>query len=303
MRPWIVASALVVASAASGAAVARAAPPRTASPMSTPPPARRYDANEVSRLYFFPRATAALPRTPTAGPVPLALRDGTRLGGYWSRPLPKAPTILYLYGNGETASDQLGRWPAWAQRAGANVFFVDYPGYGTSAGKPSLSGASEAAEKALDYLLSRPASEVPSVIVVGRSAGSIFALHAAASRNDPRVRGLLLESGVADVKQRFEQRLAGHPERDAVLAELARDFDHEAKVKRLGVPLLVLHTKNDQLVPSWHAEKLASWAGTRPVLFARGGHNDIQSTNAEEYQKALGAFVTRVSGPAPARVP
>lgn len=254
----------------------------------------RYNHDSVSRSYFFPRKTAELPQTNTASRVPLSLADGTHIGGYWSRPLRRAPTLLYLYGNGETVADQLGRWPAWAKNAGANIFFVDYPGYGTSHGNPSLGGAAGAAEAALDYLLSRPESEVPSVVIVGRSAGSIFALNSA-QRNDPRVRGLVLESGVADVKQRFDQRLANHPDKQAVLDELQRDFDHEAKVRALRIPLLVLHTQNDSVVPSWHAERLASWGGTRPVLFPRGNHNDIQAINGDEYQRQLGDFVARAT--------
>jgi pimeloyl-ACP methyl ester carboxylesterase len=273
---------------------------RVAAPMANPhaPVARgnqkRYDHDDISQTYFFPRKTGELPHTKTAAPVPLALSDGTPIGGYWSRPLKGAPTILYLYGNGETVADQLHRWPAWAEKAKANVFFVDYPGYGTSHGKPSLSGATGAAEAALDYLLSRPAEEVPSVVLVGRSAGSIFALHAA-QRKDPRVRGLILESGVADIKQRFDQRLAHHPDKQALLEDIERDYNHEAKVKNLGIPLMVLHTEKDSVVPSWHGGKLATWAKTQPVLFPHGDHNDIQVVNGDAYQKHLGDFVARVT--------
>ncbi len=255
---------------------------------------RRYDREDISRLYFFPRRTAALAKTRTGSPVPLALQDHTRLGAFWSRPHPHAPTILYLYGNGETVTDQLGHWPQWAERAGANMFFVDYPGFGTSDGKPSLRGAAQAAEAALDYLLSRPPAEVPSVVVMGRSAGSLFALHAA-QRKDPRIRGVILESAVADVKQRFEFRLGDHPDREKILDELAEDFDHEAKVKALSVPLLVLHTAKDTVVPSWHGTQLAKWAGTQPILFPNGDHNNIQQTNQAEYQRRLGDFIARVA--------
>jgi len=93
---------------------------------------RLYDAPDVSATYFFPQPHRPLPGAQDAGPLSLHLPNGTRIGCYWSRPLAHALTILYLHGNGECIADQLDHWPDWARQAGANIFFVDYPGYASS---------------------------------------------------------------------------------------------------------------------------------------------------------------------------
>lgn len=255
-----------------------------------------YDRPEVSRTYFFPRPGPPLPATADAAPLPLSLPDGTRLGGYWSRPLPAAPTLLYLHGNGEIIADQLDVWPTWARQAGANIFFLDYPGYATSEGEPCFSACRQAAAAALAWLVEQDAP----VILAGRSVGSIFALDAAASAPEP-VRGLWLESGVADLTQRLAVRwpvIAAGSGRDidrrALEAEVARDFDHRAKLARLRCPVLVLHTRDDDLIPCWHGERLAQWAGEnllRLELFPRGDHNTIQWVNGEAYPGLLAQLV------------
>ncbi len=264
---------------------------------------RLYDHPEISARYFFPMDGPPLPnRGGDGAPLDLSLADGTRIGAYWHRPLAGAPTLLYTHGNGECIADQLGHWPRWAGRVGANILFLDYPGYASSNGTPSMSRCAAAGVAALDHLLAQPEDQVPAVIVVGRSVGSIFALHTAWQARSPRVRGLILESGVADIKLRLVQRIPYQAlgiDRGVVESQLDEDFDHERKLRELGMPLMVLHTRHDELVPAWNGESLAGWAEEglfRLVLFDRGGHNDIQWVNADAYQEHLAAFVDHVSG-------
>jgi len=262
-----------------------------------------YDRPEVCSTYFFPQEAPPLPHDPHASPVALRLPDGTRIEGFRCRPLAGAPTILYLHGNGECIADQLGHWPAWAREAGANLFLLDWPGYGGSPGNPTFTSCREAAAAALDHLLALPPAEVPSVVVAGRSVGSIFALDAAHRACDPRVRGLVLESAVADVMARLEPRVDWERvgiDRGAIRREIARDFDARKKLGAIRFPVLVLHTRSDSLVPSWNAERLAEWAGERLwrlVLFDRGDHNTIQIANEITYRRHLADFVSAAFDP------
>jgi hypothetical protein len=258
---------------------------------------RLYDAPEVCGTYFFPQPSRPLPRSKDAGPLDLHLPDGTRMGCYWSHPLGGAPTILYLHGNGECIADQLDHWPDWARRAGANILFVDYPGYASSDGEPTLTSCWQAATAALDHLLTQSEGEVPGIVLMGRSVGSIFALDAAVRTNSPRVQGLVLESGIADLKARLDMRVPYEQaglDRAAIYAQLDEDFDHEKKMRSVRCPVLILHTRDDSLVPSWNSDKLAEWASSnlhRLMVFEQGDHNDIQWTNAEEYLGVLTEFM------------
>ena len=275
---------------------------------------KRYDHPAICQAYFFPMPGGPLPRRERSEPVALRLADGTRIGAYWSHPLQRAPTLLYLHGNGECISDQLGHWPRWAAEVGANIFFVDYPGYATSQGRPALSTCREAARAALRYLVEQPTDAVPHVVLVGRSVGSIFALDvawqwsSATAEGAGRVRGLVLESGIADLKQRLAIRVPYEQvgiDRAALEAELDEDFDHRRKVQSVEMPVLVLHTRRDQLVPAWHGELLARWAADvgrlhELILFENGDHNSIQWVNDAAYRHELGAFLAAI--PAPSEV-
>jgi hypothetical protein len=258
--------------------------------------ARLYDTPEVCRTYFFPQPGDPLPERASAGPVPLRAASGS-LSGYWSRPLDGAPTLLYLHGNGECVSDDLVRWPLWAERGGYNLFLLDYPGYGESEGRPTFSSCREAAEAALRFLLER--AEVPWVALLGRSLGSLFALDLAARHPSPRLGALVLESAVADLKQRLAIRLPYERlslDREALERELDEDWDAEAKLARVGCPVLVLHCREDSVIPADHATRLARWAGARLDglhLLDEGDHNSIQVLNAVEYQELVAAFLRR----------
>ncbi len=263
-------------------------------------PEKLYDLPQVSGTYFFPMPGGSLPQTERAGPVGLALPDGTHIGGYWSRTVEGAPTMLYLHGNGECITDQLDVWPRWAAAAGANIFFVDYPGYASSRGLPTLTSCCQAARAAMDYLLAQPRDQVPALVLAGRSVGSIFALHLAGAAHPDRVAGLMLESGVADLKPRLEIRVPYEQvgiDREEINRQLDRDFDHRAIMGGLEYPALILHTRHDSLVPSWNSERLAEWAGDnlhRLLLFDQGDHNTIQWLNEEPYRRALGEFLAAV---------
>ncbi len=261
-----------------------------------------YDSPEVCRTYFFPMHSGPLPITATAQPHQLRLPEQTRIGAYWSRPLRAAPTVLYLHGNGECIGDQLGHWPKWAQDGGYNMFYVDYPGYATSEGRPTFTSCCHAALAAARFLLEQPADEVPAIVLMGRSVGSIFALHCASASADDRIRGLVLESGVADVSARLAMRVPFEQwglDRNAIEQQVAQDFDHQAKLQRLRCPVLVLHARGDSIVPAANGEQLAAWAGPalhRLVLFDEGDHNSIQLLNAVDYQRELADFVAAVAG-------
>jgi len=252
-----------------------------------------YDLPQICDTYFFPMRGASLPRAERAGPVPLSLPNGTRVGGYWCRPLDDAPTMLYFHGNGECIGDQLEHWPRWAEAAGANIFFVDYPGYATSRGVPTFTSCRQAADAALQYLLARPAGEVPDLVLAGRSVGSIFALDAAASCPPDRLRAVMLESGIADIAPRLAMRVPYERvgiDRATLERQLDRDFNHQRKLEALACPVLLLHTRHDSLGPSHNREQMARWAGPRLqrlVLFDQGDHNTIQWLNGDAYQEHL----------------
>jgi hypothetical protein len=70
-------------------------------------------------------------------------------------------------------------------------------------------------------------------------------------------------------------------------------FDTLSKAPRLHVPLLVLHSRDDELFGLAHAEALVAAAGPDAQLVVlRGGHNDAFVVSEPVYREALQAFLS-----------
>jgi pimeloyl-ACP methyl ester carboxylesterase len=243
----------------------------------------------ASRL-FFPRKD----RIPD--PFLVTAADGeTQLACFRASPHRRAPTLLHFHGNGEVVADYLPDMADEFTRLGVNVLFAEYRGYGMSTGSPALEAVLDDAACILAALGESPTD----VILFGRSLGSLFAIDLASKH--PDVRGLVLESGIADPLDTVLSRVTPAElgvSRSELAAAVADRLDHQAKLGCYAGPLLVLHAANDRLVLRSHAERNFAWAATPAaekelVLFPRGNHNTIFLSNYDEYTEALRRFLAR----------
>lgn len=254
---------------------------------------RPYDAPSITAALFRPLSGATLERTGWSRPVDIDLLDEDGVvSGYWCGTCDRGPVLLLLHAGDGTIAEDLETWPAWAKAAGANLLLVDYPGCGASGGAPSLSSARQAAEAALAYLLERPPQEVPGVVVLGRSLGSLLAIATVAPQASRRLRGLILESGIADASEWITPQVEGEGvDVAAVTAALEEDFPLCDLMSSLDIPVLVLQATLESPVPLSHGERLASWAGGKQVLLKRGDRDQVPLLNETEYRRALKAFI------------
>jgi len=230
--------------------------------------------------YFFPR------RDPVAEILPISVGDVT-LACRLYRNNQQGKTVVYFHGNGEVAADWEQGFPELFARLDCNLLLAEFRGYGGSGGEPQLGRMLADVEPLL-----RAAGEPEELVLFGRSVGSLFALHGI--QRFPQIAGLILESGIADVRERLLLRVTpAELGIDAATfdADLATVFDHRRILENYHNPLLVLHSRHDGLVDCRHGEALHAWAGGPRMLriFARGDHNSILYQNADEYA----ALVTR----------
>ncbi len=135
----------------------------------------------ISSRYFYPRAAQF------AEPYWVEAADGSHLGCY--------------YRHGEVVADYLPDFPEWFVGAGYNCLMAEYRGYGMSTGRPALAGMLDDVERIIDSL-GMPDRQV---VLFGRSIGSLYALHGVSRR--PQLAGLILESGISDISERFFMRV------------------------------------------------------------------------------------------------
>eukprot|EP00753_Platysulcus_tardus_P016630 PLAT5918.1.p1 GENE.PLAT5918.1~~PLAT5918.1.p1 ORF type:complete len:421 (+),score=176.53 PLAT5918.1:32-1264(+) len=181
-----------------------------------------------------------------------------------------AVTLVYFHGNGELVSEcgAGGRGveghPDFAdliEEWQMNTLFVEYRGYGASGGAPTVNSLLADAE-AVFAALALPAQQV---VLMGRSLGSIPAIHLASCHED--IGGLVVESAIASPQSFILDRLLSAESDDgravdiaAVVDELQARFNHKDKLQRYKGRLLVLHTLDDALLPVHGASQLFGWA-------------------------------------------
>jgi pimeloyl-ACP methyl ester carboxylesterase len=238
----------------------------------------------VSSRYFFPRREAF------SKPYWIDAADGSKLACSYHAVNPTAKTVVYFHGNGEVVADYLPDFPDWLAQAGYNVLLAEYRGYGMSTGQPALVGMLDDVSATI-HSLGIPDRQI---VLFGRSIGSLYAVHGV-SRH-PQVAGLILESGVANITERFFLRV--QPEelgmsKTALVDELQRHFDYATKLAGFQGQTLVLHTRYDELVHVRHAEMLYAAAPEPKTLhiFDQGGHNDIFYWNRQTYMQLVETFL------------
>lgn len=244
-------------------------------------------------MVFFPRPDRS-PAPPGSADYAIEVEPGVRLGARLYTAATEAPTVLYFHGNGEVVGDHDEIAPLYAE-IGLNLFVVDFRGYGRSTGRPAFATLvrdagplCEAFHRILDEL-----GHAPERLVMGRSLGAQPALEVAA-RNAHRFLGLIVESGAGNLR-RMVARLGldeSHGEGRALVEA------HEAKVRSIALPALLIHGERDELVPLAYAAELyglLEGVERQLVVIPGAGHNDLLWLGRDQYFEAIQGFSRRVT--------
>jgi hypothetical protein len=246
------------------------------------------------RMIFFPLERLAA--TPTDWgldyqDVELTTDDGVALHGWLVRPASARTTtprtLLFFHGNAGNVSHR-GESIAIFTELGLEVLIIDYRGYGRSAGSPSEPGLYRDAAAAWRWLTETRGRAPAEIVVFGRSLGGAVAVWLAA-RTAPA--GLIVESSF----DRMQNLADAHYPLLSRLIPLRAEFPAVEHMKTLRCPLLVLHSPDDEIVPSRLGRRLYE-AASVPKRFVelRGGHNDGFLRSQPQYQEALAAFLNQV---------
>lgn len=191
-------------------------------------------------------------------------------------------TILYSHGNAEDIGHLLPMLED-IKGMGFSLFAYDYRGYGTSLGVPSEKKVYEDEEAAYDYLVYSLGIPARRIIALGRSLGGAVAIDLAHKR---QLGGLIIESSFVTA-YRVLTRIPILP---------FDKFKNISKMKKVRCPVLVIHGKQDEVVPFWHGERLFEEANEPRLSFwvEGAGHNNLFEVAGSNYRKILRDFVTIV---------
>jgi len=248
-------------------------------------------------LIFFP--TRELLSTPAEygldyETIKIAAADGVSLHGWWIPSEPERGVLLFFHGNAGNIGDRIESVEIF-HRLGLSVLIVDYRGYGSSEGDPSEEGTYRDAEAAWGFLVGERGVDPGRVIVFGRSLGAAVATHLVAGLAGDEVAEkrpalLILESAFTSVP---DMAAAAFPFLPARMLARTR-YDNLDRVGRVGCPVLVVHSRGDEIVPFDHGRRLFESArDPRAFLEIRGGHNDGFLVSGQAYVDGIDAFLSR----------
>ena len=189
-------------------------------------------------------------------------------------------TVLFFHGNGDNVSTQL---PAtyWLAKAGYDVYVFDYRGYGLSEGDVDLDETILDMESMIAYSVDQlPQDE--RLIVMGHSLGGAMAIYAVAhSSHKDSLKTLITVEAFSDYHDIAQEAMSKSWLFWLFQWPLSFTIDNSYRpLDAIGdispVPVLILHSEEDQMIDIQHAEKLYA-AAKEPKTFKRivSGHNNI----------------------------
>ena len=216
--------------------------------------------------------------------------DGVRLNG-WLVPYTGATTtLLWFHGNAGNISHRLENMKRLHDNVRANLFIIDYRGYGRSEGAVSEEGTYRDAQAALRYLRAREDIDPKGIVLFGQSLGAAVAAELA-GRED--CLALILEAPLASIREMARAAFPFLP-----IGPLLRTrYEVVEKIKRVKTPLLVLHGDQDEVVPFEQGKKVFAAAPGRKEFYAIRGahHNDAFIVGGDAYYAALKNFIERAA--------
>ncbi|RZB34312.1 MAG: uncharacterized protein SRB1_00080 [Desulfobacteraceae bacterium Eth-SRB1] len=173
------------------------------------------------------------------------------------------PAVIFAHGNAEI----IDQWPEPLKKfteMGIGVLLVEYPGYGRSKGSPSQKSITEAFVAAYDVLIAREDVDPSRIILLGRSIGGGAICALAAER--PSAMLILMSSFISTRSMASKYLVPGFFALDP--------FDNISTVRSYPGTVLVIHGKNDELIPYKHGVALSNAAKRGRILTYNCGHND-----------------------------
>lgn len=213
--------------------------------------------------------------------------DGVNLHG-WFLPGRTSRVLLFFHGNAGNISHRL---PSIRQflDLGLSVFIIDYRGYGQSGGKTTEAGTYEDANAAWRYLTETRGLAAGDIVIFGRSLGGSVAAHLAASVSPA---GLIVESAFTSVPDIAQELYPWLPAR--WLSRLR--YTTIQHIRNARCPVLVVHSRDDEIIPFHHGEAIhAAAPEPRSLLALRGSHNDAFIRDERRYVEGLRRFLAEIS--------
>ncbi|MFC1497255.1 alpha/beta hydrolase [Verrucomicrobiota bacterium] len=221
--------------------------------------------------------------------VRIKTEDGETIAGWFvsapERDQKSACTVLFCHGNAGDIGDRPDSIMTF-HKMGLNVLIFDYRGYGDSSGKPTEKGTYLDAKAVWEYLTKEKNIDGKKIVIFGRSLGGAIATWLA-EQTEPGA--LVVESTFTSAPDMAKKMFWFLPR------FLCRfKYDSINRIADVGCPVLIAHSKDDDMIPFKHGQRLFK-AAVEPKCFVemRGSHNAGGLDADTEYQKIFQDFLEK----------
>ena len=243
-----------------------------------------------SRMLYLPnlpsRDIVATPDMVGLGyePVKIVSDDGVTLDGWFVPVRQMRGVLLFFHGNAGNISHRLDSLKVFYD-LGLATFIFDYRGYGRSTGAPSEQGTYRDAAAVWRYLTEDRRIAAKDIVLFGRSLGAAIAVQLA-TKHTPKA--LIIESAFTSVPDLAAEVYPFIPAR-----RLSRfRYDTETLLQFVSCPVLIVHSRDDEIIPFAHGRRLYAVAHEpKQLLEIRGGHNDGFLVSRQDYMAGLDTFM------------
>jgi pimeloyl-ACP methyl ester carboxylesterase len=232
--------------------------------------------NFIIRTLVYPAPWINVPSPPPAPLKEVMITSGgnERIHCWYFVESQEAPFLIYFHGNGENLETLwLSGLYTEFQKLKINFAVLDYPGYGNSSGRPSEESLLESASTVIRWVRKTHNAKLP--ILAGWSLGASVAVQSA-SHHPGDIGAVIALSPWLSLKTVARE----HYPSWLVTLLLKEDYDLASGLKKLNIPVLIIHGTLDEIIPVSHGRELAKTSSLiiRYLELPRAGHGDLFSS-------------------------
>ena len=202
-------------------------------------------------------------------------------GWFYNKDIEKFKTIVFFHGNAGSLKNRTYKLNHFKD-LDVNFLIIAWRGFSGNLGKPNEKGLYEDARSAVRWLNMKGIQD-KNIVLYGESLGAAIAIEIAQNK---RYAGVILESPFTSMINMGKKYYPFFPVRFL----LKDKFESYKKIKKISVPILVIHGKMDKKVPFAMGKKMYELAN-EPKFFYFQEYGDHMVDYDEELLSALQKFI------------
>ena len=213
--------------------------------------------------------------------IKIKTKDNLQLLSWYHKKDSRFKTILFLHGNAGSLENRIHKINHF-KNINVNFLILAWRGFSGNKGRPTELGLYEDANSAIRWLKSEGLKE-QDIIIYGESLGTGVTVEIGQNKN---FAGIILESPFTSMVEAAKNKYPIFP-----IKLLLKDrYESSKKIKNIKSPILIMHGKNDDIVPFYMGQKMYKIAN-KPKYFYFSKYDDHMMEFNEKLIKELKNFI------------